>query len=206
MNMTKNTKKLIEDENAKWLSQYRERIERRDRTLKHAATFIFYFAIAFFIAFVLGAMLALSAFGFAFLVTFVAFFFLTLAFSVNSREYAKAVIVGIICGIILGLIISIVYTAPMISVAQYPISMQVLYSNTTIIQNCTVFTNTNSGYINGQPIGSKNTTSCSLPSGMAPNESNPFGCSIANKSIICTGTSPTKNVTWQGTILNVSKR
>ena len=45
INMTKNTKKLIEDENAKWLSQYRERIERRDRTLKHAAVFAIFFTL-----------------------------------------------------------------------------------------------------------------------------------------------------------------
>ena len=204
--MTKNTKKLIEDENAIWLSQYRERIESRDRTLRHVAISIIYSALAFSLAFLLGDALALRAVLATIFIACLSFFILIISLAILSSEYDKTFIVSTICGLILGLTISIAYTAPMASIAQYPISMQVLYSNTTIIQNCTAFTNTNSGYINGQPIGSKNTTSCSLPSGMAPDESNPFGCSIANKSIICSGTSPTKNVTWKGTILNISKR
>ena len=96
----------------------------------------------------------------------------------------------------------------MISIAQYPISMQVFYPNhpnMTITQNCTGFTTSESGYFNGQPINPTNTTTCYLPQNMAPDDSNPFNCNISNKSITCSGTSY-PSVTWQGTILNVSKR
>ena len=111
-------------------------------------------------------------------------------------------------GLIIGLIIALVYIAPMVSMSQYPISMQVFYPNhpnITITQNCTGFTTSESGYLNGQPINETNTTTCYLPQNMAPDDSNPFNCNISNKSITCSGTSY-PSVTWQGTILNVSKR
>ena len=198
--------KKISGEEIEWLSKNKQSIEKRNRSLKGAG--VFFYCIALLLALSISVTLAThSALAFA-LIAFVIFLVLAAIFIVTNLpdKYAGEVVAGSISGIIIGTVIALIYISPMISIAQYPISMQVLYSNTTIIQNCTAFTNTNSGYLNGQPIGSKNTTSCSLPSGMAPDESNPFGCSIANKSIICSGTSPTKNVTWQGTILDVSKR
>ena len=150
--MTKNTKKLIEDENAKWLSQYRERIERRDRTLKHAAVFAIFFTLTTAIYIFAAAAVAsattsnpifLIAFAFSIFVGLL--FIFTVADIITPSEYNKMSNAGIISGIFISVIIGIIYFSPPMS-AQYPISMQVLYSNTTIIQNCTAFTNTNSGY------------------------------------------------------------
>ena len=99
----------------------------------------------------------------------------------------------------------------MVSTVIHPISIQVFYPNhpnLTIIQSCTAFKIYSLGYLNGQQINPQNTTQCNLPQNMAPYNSNPFNCNIINKSITCLGTRSLKlkNVTWKGTILNVSKR
>jgi hypothetical protein len=115
---------------------------------------------------------------------------------------------GAFVGIMLGIFIVSIYIIPGVNVMQYPISMKVFYPNhpnITIIQNCTDFTTTASGYLNGQPLNPKNTTSCNFPPSMDPNNLfyEPFSCNINKNSITCTAFF---NVTWEGTILNVSKR
>ena len=124
-------------------------------------------------------------------------------------DNGSMVIIGFILGAIIGAVFTAIAFAPMAFIAEYPISMQVFYPNhpnITIIQNCTGFTTTNSGYINGQPINPQNTTKCNLPSSMDPNAlfNEYFNCNINGNSITCNATLP--NVTWKGTILNVSKR
>ena len=109
---------------------------------------------------------------------------------------------------ILSLIIALIYLNPVLQ-TQYPISMQVFYPNhpnLTISQNCTAFIISASSYINGQPTNLKNTTQCWLPSSMDSNAlfNAPFNCNIKGTNITCKATFP--NVTWEGTILNVSKR
>ena len=123
-------------------------------------------------------------------------------------KYAREFVFGVISGAIIGIIIVVIYIAPMVSVAIYPVSMQVSYPNhpnITITQNCTGFTTSESGYLNGQPINPQNTTECNLPQSMAQYEYNPFNCNISGKNITCTAALD-ENVTWKGTILNVSKR
>lgn len=130
---------------------------------------------------------------------------------IYTDAYASITVASFFAAMITGVVVALIYIAPMISIAQYPISMQVFYSNhpnLTITQNCTPFTTTSSSYLNGQPINSQNTTTCILPQSMNPysfSNPNPFTCDILNKSMTCTGTNY-GNVTWQGKILNVSKR
>ena len=118
---------------------------------------------------------------------------------------------------ILSLIIALIYLNPVLQ-TQYPISMQVSYPNhpnLTITQNCTDFTTSASGYLNGQPINPQNTTECNLPASMIDNYGiDPFNCNITGKNITCTTSlldsasllGASTNITWSGTILNVSKR
>ena len=200
----------IPDEDLAWLQAHKQSVERRTRMLKSAGIFFYYFVIY---------LVAPIAFGFALLSTIAAVIagfilvgdIILIAFSfspVIDTKYFKELVTGVITGLIIGGIIALVYIAAMVSMSQYPISMQVFYPNhpnITITQNCTGFTTTNSGYINGQPINPKNTTQCNLPWNMAPDDSNPFNCNISNKSITCSGTGYS-SVIWSGTILNVSKR
>ena len=119
-------------------------------------------------------------------------------------------------GFIVGMIIGSIIFASFANINQYPISMQVFYPNhpnITITPNCTAFSNSASGYLNGQPINPQNTTECNLPENMTKNVTvNPFNCNITGKNITCIGEengisiSEEENVTWKGTILNVSKR
>ena len=134
------------------------------------------------------------------------FYYFALASAVSAA--VVLVFTSFISGAIIGIIIVVIHIAPMVSVAIYPVSMQVSYPNhpnITITQNCTGFTTSESGYLNGQPINPQNTTECNLPQNMAPDGSNPFNCNISNKSITCSGTGYS-SVIWKGTILNVSKR
>ena len=176
--------------------------------LKGAGMFFYCFALGF--ALISSIVLAThSAFLYA-SISFIIFLGLiaTLIIAEPSDKYAREGVAGIMSGLLIGLVIALVYIAPMVSMSQYPISMQVFYPNhpnITITQNCTGFTTSESGYLNGQPINETNTTTCYLPQNMAPDDSNPFNCNISNKSITCSGTSY-PSVTWQGTILNVSKR
>ena len=203
------TNKKISDEDLEWLQAHKQSVERRTRMLKGAGMFFYCFALGF--ALISSIVLATHS---AFLYASISFIILlgliaTLIIAEPSDKYAGSAVAGLMHGLLIGLVIALVYIAPIAFIAEYPISMQVFYPNhpnITIIQNCTGFTTTNSGYINGQPINPKNTTQCNLPQSMAPDDSNPFNCNITNKSIICTGTPPGQNVTWKGTILNVSKR
>ena len=200
--------KKISNEELKWLRKHRRSVERRTRMLKSAGIFFYYFVIY---------LVAPIAFGFALLSTIaavIAGFILVgdlIAFSfspVIDTKYFKELVTGVITGLIIGGIIALVYIAPMVSMSQYPISMQVFYPNhpnITITQNCTGFTTSESGYLNGKPINPLNTTQCNLPERMAQYEYNPFNCDITGKNITCIAALDA-NVTWQGTILNVSKR
>ena len=193
-------------EDAKWLSQHRQNVERRNRILKGTGVFFYCFAFAFAIAIFLALIPGSFAFLFASIALLVAFI---LVIVITPNKYASEAIVGTLGGFSVGVVIALIYISPMASIAQYPISMQVFYPNhpnLTITQNCTAFSVSSSGYLNGQPLNQTNTTACSLPQNMAPSDSNPFNCNISNKSITCSGSSYIKNVTWQGTILNVSKR
>ena len=192
-------------EDAKWLSQHRQSIEKGSRILKGAGVFFYCFAFVFAIA-ALAALAATVAFVYAFAFAGLGLAFILSLIIIIPDEYAGEVIVGIISGFIIGIIIALIYIAPMASVAQYPISMQVFYPNhpnMTITQNCTGFTTSESGYLNGQPINETNTTTCILPHSIA-NTTYPFTCSIQNKTITCNAAD--NYYIWQGTILNVSKR
>lgn len=130
---------------------------------------------------------------------FLLFFTLALAFALAFADTQKQPAQwGVIAGIIVAGIVSIIFIFPAIQLSTYPISLTVLYPNhpnLTITQNCTPFTTGYNSTYNGQELGRYNTTDC-LINGTA------YSCSITNKTISCT----TSNSTWQGTILNVSKR
>ena len=193
-----------------WLSKHRQSIEKSSRILKGAGVFFYSFVLTFAIT----AFFILITNSFALIFVAVALLIaLFLTSAITTNKYIKEMLIGSLSGFIVGIAITLIYIAPIVSVMQYPITMQVFYPNhpnMTITQNCTGFTTSESGYFNGQPINPQNTTQCNLPQNMAPYGSNPFSCNIMNKSIICTGTFPGQfpgqNVTWQGTILNVSKR
>ena len=156
-------------------------------------TFALYALIGFFIAVLL-------------VVIFLAFMYQMSKISVNWNIFG-----GFIVGIIVG---SIIF-ASFASINQYPISIQVFYPNhpnITITQNCTDFTTSALGYINGNLIP-QNTTECNLPQSMAHlndyNYYNPFICNIIGKNITCNSSGLygiNENATWKGTILNVSRR
>ena len=202
------TNKNIPDEDFAWLQAHKQNVERRARMLKGAG--VFFYCIALLLALSISVTLAThSALAFA-LIAFVIFLVLAAIFIVTNLpdKYAGEVVAGSISGIIIGTVIALIYISPMISIAQYPISMQVFYPNhpnMTITQNCTGFTTSESGYLNGQPINPQNTTECNLPQSMAQYEYNPFNCNISGKNITCIAALDA-HVTWQGTILNVSKR
>ena len=187
-----------------WLSKHRQSIEKSSRILKGAGVFFYRFVLAFAIT----AFFILIADYFALIfVAFVAAAILiafTLAFLAPDKYVGEAVI-GSIGGLIVGVAITLICIAPIVSVMQYPISMQVFYPNhpnMTITQNCTGFTTSESGYLNGQPINETNTTTCILPHRIA-NTTYPFTCSIQNKAITC---NVANYYIWKGTILNISKR
>ena len=127
------------------------------------------------------------------------------------------VVVLIVAGIIVGAIIAQTYVVPAANIIQYPISMRATYANKpniTITQNCTAFSVSSKGYVNGKPIDPKNTTECEFPSNMSKNTITPFECHIFGKNMTCTNeifgtggfTSKDYNITWNGVILNFSKR
>ena len=195
----------IPDEDLAWLQAHKQSVEHRDRTLKGTGVFLYCFT--FVLALIAFATIAFYIFPLIFaLVGFTIAFILALL-STPDR-YVKEAMAALISGFIIGLIIAIVYIAPLANISQYPISMQVFYPNhpnITITQNCTSFTTSESGYFNGQPINPQNTTECNLPQSMAQYEYNPFNCNISGKNITCIAALDA-NVTWKGTILNVSKR
>ena len=188
-----------------WLSQHRQSIEKSSRILKRAGVFFYYFALASAVS----AAVVLVFTSFIFLLVFAVFAAAFIFAMVSTPDkYAREFVFGVISGAIIGIIIVVIYIAPMVSVAIYPVSMQVSYPNhpnITITQNCTGFTTSESGYLNGQPINPQNTTECNLPQSMAQYEYNPFNCNISGKNITCTAALD-ENVTWKGTILNISKR
>jgi hypothetical protein len=194
----------IPDEDLAWLQAHKQNVERSTRMLKGAGVFFYCFALVFAIA-ALATLAATVAFVYAFAFAGLGLA-LILSLIIIPNEYAGEVVAGTIGGLIIGIIIALIYIASMASVAQYPISMQVFYPNhpnLTITQNCTGFTTSESGYINGQPINQTNTTTCILPHSIA-NTTYPFTCSIQNKTITCNAAD--NYYIWQGTILNVSKR
>ena len=202
--------KKISGEEIEWLSKNKQSIEKRNRSLKGAG--VFFYCIALLLALSISVTLAThSALAFA-LIAFVIFLVLAAIFIVTNLpdKYAGEVVAGSISGIIIGTVIALIYISPMISIAQYPISMQVFYPNhpnLTIIQNCTPFTTSASGYLNGQPTNPKNTTQCNLPPRITQNATEPFTCGIIGKKITCINAIfGVGNEVWQGTILNVSKR
>ena len=212
----------ITQEDIEWLSQHRQRIEKSSRILKGAGVFFYCFVLAFAIT----AFFILIADSFALIfVAFVAAAFVAAAILIAFTpaflapdKYVGEAVIGSIGGLIVGVAITLIYIAPIVSVMQYPITLQVFYPNhpnMTITQNCTGFTTSESGYLNGQPINPKNTTQCNLPASMIDNYGiDPFNCNITGKNITCTTSlldsasllGASTNITWSGTILNVSKR
>ena len=212
------TNNKIPDEDLAWLQAQKNSVERRDRMLKGTGMFFYCFALFF------------ALISFIVLATHYAFFYASISFIIflglsailiiadPPYKYAGDEFAGIMSGLIVGLIIAIVYIAPTASISQYPVSMQVFYPNhpnITITQNCTGFTTSASGYFNGQPINPTNTTQCNLPASMIDNYGiKPFNCNITGKNITCSTSllnrasllGASTNITWKGTILNVSKR
>ena len=203
----------ISSSDAAWLTQHRQSIEHRNRILKSislSAVYLIMVASAFTL---IAAIVANISYIYIAIdvVVFFAFAIMGLILIKDSQgENDLAVVAGITSGLFVAGAIALLYIAPIASISQYPISMQVFYPNhpnITITQNCTGFTTSESGYLNGQPINPQNTTECNLPQSMAQYEYNPFDCNISGKNITCTAAlDENENVTWQGTILNVSKR
>lgn len=141
--------------------------------------------------------------------------FLVFMFKMSKISADWNILLFIFGGFIFGIIVGSIIFASFANINQYPISMQVLYlshPSITITQNCTAFSNSASGYINGNPINPQNTTECNLPENMTKNVTvNPFNCNITGKNITCIGEENgisinEESVTWNGTILNVSRR
>ena len=201
------TTNKIPDEDLAWLQAHKQSVERRTRMLK--GTGMFFYCFALFFALISFIVLATHYAFFYASISFIIFLGLiaTLILAEPSNKYAREGVAGIMSGLIIGLIIAIVYIAPTANMSQYPISMQVFYPNhpnLTITQNCTGFTTSESGYLNGQPINLTNTTQCNLPQSR-PQYENPYDCNISGKNITCIAFLD-ENMTWKGTILNVSKR
>ena len=196
------TNKKISDEDLAWLQAHKQSVERRNRILKGIGVFFYCFVLAFAIT----AFFILITNSFALIFVAVALLIaLFLASAITPNKYINEMLIGSLSGLIVGMAITLIYIAPIVSVMQYPITMQVFYPNhpnMTITQNCTDFTTSESGYLNGQPINETNTTTCILPHRIA-NTTYPFTCSIQNKAITCNAAN---YYIWQGTILNVSKR
>ena len=201
------TTNKIPDEDLAWLQAHKQSVERRTRMLK--GTGMFFYCFALFFALISFIVLATHYAFFYASISFIIFLGLiaTLILAEPSNKYAREGVAGIMSGLIIGLIIAIVYIAPTANMSQYPISMQVFYPNhpnLTITQNCTGFTTSESGYLNGQPINLTNTTQCNLPQSR-PQYENPYDCNISGKNITCIAFLD-ENMTWKGTILNVTKR
>ena len=195
----------LSNEDAEWIKQHKHNIEKRNNILKNIGVFLLFFTLAAFafvlFAFVLVSVLALAAFAFV-LVSVLAFAGFA-ADSIHGYDAEKAP--GAILGIIVGLLLSVVFIVPSMQAAAnlsaYPMQLQVFYPNhpnLTITQNCSAFTTSSLGYLNGQPIDKTNTTACLMP--QAGNAA--YQCSITNKTIYCVAGASI----WEGTILNVSKR
>ena len=208
----------IPDEDLAWLQAHKQSVERRTKLLKQVGLFILLFPLFFLFVFAFDTSLlfishAISVFAlFISILSFCSAIIIIFLLSPGK----DAICTSFALGLILGSVIVLLYIAPTASISQYPISMQVFYPNhpnITITQNCTGFTTSESGYFNGQPINLTNTTQCNLPQNMAhPNNYNyynPFTCSIIGRNITCNSSGLggiNENATWQGIILNVSKR
>ena len=211
----------IPDEGLAWLQTHKQSVERRTRMLKSIKIYAVYFImmasaltlIAAIAANISHVYIAIDA------IVFLAFAIMSVIRIEDALgENDLAALAGIVSGLLLGIIIALIYIAPTASISQYPISMQVFYPNhpnITITQNCTGFTTSESGYLNGQPINLTNTTQCNLPASMIDNYGiEPFNCNITGKNITCSTSllnsasllGASTNITWKGTILNVSKR
>ena len=209
--LTKEEKEAIE-----WTQKHRAVAERRTRMLKGTGIFLLFVAIgiAIVLALVVAAVLLVAAFAFAiaafaFAIVLIVALIYTPDNIYTPDKYGREAVVGIISGVSIGIVLALIYIVPQnmaldnsnpfnCNIKDNSITttciLQVFYpnqSNITITQNCTAFTTSSSGYFNGQPINPQNTPMAS----------------IAQYPIsICTGTPPGQNVTWQGTILNVSTR
>ena len=203
----------ISDEEIEWISKHKQSIERRTRMLKSVKIYAVYLimvasAVTFIVAITANishVYIAIDA------VVFLAFAIISVIHikdALSENDFPE--VAGIASGIIVAGVITLLYIAPIASISQYPISMQVFYPNypnLTITQNCTDFTTSASSYINGQPMNPKNTTQCNLPPRITQNATEPFNCGIIGKKITCINAIfGVGNEVWQGTILNVSKR
>lgn len=205
--------KLTKEE-ANWLRKHKNAVERRTDLLKKISFFVLSFMFSFG-ATVFG-IIALGAPGVFIAIILSLLSIIGLCISCFVFEFPASARVNIVSGVIVGLWIMAIFLTQIINSAiafQYPISMHVLYPNHTniaVIQSCTGFTNSSSGYLNGQPLNTTNsTTQCNMPSEISG--TNPFNCNINGKNITCISTSLSLlnssyvKTTWKGTILNISK-
>ena len=136
----------IPDEDLVWLQTHKQSVERRTRMLKSIKIYAVYF-IMMASAFTLIAAIAANISHVYIAIDAIVF----LAFAIMSviriedalGENDLAALAGIVSGLLLSIIIASIYIAPIASISQYPISMQVFYPNhpnITITQNCTGFT------------------------------------------------------------------
>ena len=210
---------LLIEELIEWLHGHKQSIERKTEILKQIGIYLLFLALAIIstisiFIFALGVTIGIFPFigliAAAFSLSVI--FILLDEFNTDSHvKYVDIIIISLILGAILGIEIGLIYIVPIMNISEYPISLHVFYPNhpnLTITQNCTTFTTTSSGYLNGQLIDPKNTTQCNLPSSMDPHAlfNGLFGCDIVGKNITCSNWMIYANVTWKGTILNVSKR
>ncbi len=203
----------LSPEDVAWLRRHRQAAEGRRETLKTVGMVIGVVALGIALAIIV-AFLATAVFSIPVASSDTFLLIITAGFvgSLFAADHGGHVFFfSVLFGTLIGLAIIAIYAAPFtamftdILLSQYPISMQVSYPNIEITQYCEPFAITESGYVNGQPIGQLNTTQCLLPKNMSHDTFNMYNCAITGKNIICINNISTY-VKWNGTILNVSNR
>ena len=159
--------KKISNEELKWLRKHRQNVEKAKTISIYTIFILFGLAMAALLVYASSVLNPLVS-GVAFVGIIFGGILSMLydedkgSFVYNVHKVSLVFLAYILAIIISGILAGIAF-APLASISQYPISMQVFYPNhpnITITQNCTDFTTSASGYFNGQPINPTNTTQC----------------------------------------------